>query len=130
MNETRDPDLNEMARTWIAFQYSDRGSPERSALALRALAIDDLAKKDPHSLLEVIRIVLQTDTSPKIISNLGAGLIEDLLRISGQSVISEVEALARSSNVFRDCLSCTWFHSIDPAIKERIQHTIDSTSDS
>ncbi|WP_425502690.1 DUF6869 domain-containing protein [Pinirhizobacter soli] len=123
---SNDLDLSELAEAWVALQYVDHTSPDHISFLRKTYSLDDLVQDDPFAVLEIIRLILQLDSTPHITTNLGAGLLEDLLTKSGSRVIDRVEEFARSSDSFRQCLLNTWYNSIDPGIQERIRNTIDS----
>jgi hypothetical protein len=83
--------------------------------------VSELCRHEPALALQVIRDILRRDSSDKVVENLAAGPLEDLLVYHGPDVIDEIEALATSDPEFRGLLGGVWRNKIREGVWERVQ---------
>ena len=99
---------------------------------LSAFELDNLCHDDPELALQVIlRIIMSVDSkdlsatsendAKTLLSNLGAGPLEDLLVYHGTRVIDIIERSAREDKRVAWTLGNTWRNSIPREIWERVQ---------
>jgi hypothetical protein len=80
-----------------------------------------MCEEDPESAWSVIQEIIATDQSDKILSNVGAGPLEDLMGRHGAQFIDRVEQCARSDKAFRRMLGTVWKNQIADDVWARIQ---------
>jgi hypothetical protein len=83
--------------------------------------LSELCRHEPALALQVICDILRRDSSDKVVENLAAGPLEDLLVYHGPVVIDEVEALANGDPEFRGLLGGVWRNQIREDVWERVQ---------
>ncbi|ODB96268.1 DUF6869 domain-containing protein [Candidatus Thiodiazotropha endoloripes] len=114
-------DNHSIAKSWIAMHLAGSGTKvyEENFWAFEKL--DDLIHKDPHRALEIIKAIIKADSSELILSNLGAGQIEDLMCYNDAAVIDDIqaEAEAEANLLFKKAMSSTWLDSSDTKHLER-----------
>jgi hypothetical protein len=59
-----------------------------------------------------MEMILDLDGTDTILSNLGAGPLEDLLVVHGDKFIDRVELLARQDRQFRKSLGIVWKNNV------------------
>lgn len=84
-------------------------------------AMVDIVRDKPFDALAVILEILKISDEKRIVANLAAGPLEDLLVEHGKAVIDRVIVLAESDPKFRDLLQGVWGNSIDEGVWERIK---------
>jgi hypothetical protein len=109
----------QIAEAWIAMHIAGTNSPiyEENFWAYEQL--DNFIHNDPQQALDVILKVIEINSSELILSNLGAGPIEDLMCYKGNEVISKIKDEAKGNANFKKALASTWLDSNDtPHLKE------------
>jgi hypothetical protein len=81
----------------------------------------DLCDDDPEICLKAIEIIRSKDGSEKILSNLAAGPLEDLLSQHGEIFIERFEKMAKVDAQFKKLLGAVWQNSIPDHIWKRIK---------
>jgi hypothetical protein len=71
--------IEELAAAWIALNLAPERSPQRQTLFWAFVQLSDLVQRDPEAAWTVIETIRRRDGSDLILSNLGAGPLEDLL---------------------------------------------------
>ena len=107
--------------SWISLNKAEQGSDdyERNFWAFGKLY--DLTKNDPSLCLDIVLSILDRESSRKIISNLAAGPVEDLLVYHGARFIEKIEELANKNAAFRDLLGGVWKSDMSDDIWKRVQ---------
>jgi len=83
-------------------------------------AMDRACHKEPELAWKLIITVLSLTESDRVIENLGAGPLEDLLAIHGDKLIDRAETLASQEPKFHRCLSHTWQNNMSPGVWKRV----------
>lgn len=118
MNDT---DKVAIVDAWIR-RYSHPQSAEISEQTEWAYdRLDEICEKDPETCLEILGEICAKSNDDWVISNLGAGPLEDLLARHGESIISDVEARARTNLAFREALSVVWKNVISDGVWTRVE---------
>lgn len=104
------PTYNDIAVGWIATQENWWAWE----------AMDRACRKEPDLAWNLITTILSISDSDKVIENLGAGPLEDLLANHGDKVIDRAEKLAAQDPKFRLCLSHTWQNNMSEAVWVRV----------
>ena len=115
----------ELADAWIALQKAKENSPEYERLFWASEEIWYLCWKQPEIAWVAIKEILEKDCSGRILENLSAGPLEDLMVYHGPALIQRVEAEARQNRTFASLLGGVWQNSMDPRVWERIQKVWD-----
>lgn len=110
-----------LARAWIALQHAERGMRDDDPRFEAHIALDALRTTDPERCWSVILKIFEQDQSDKLLANLAAGPLEDLLATHGERFIERVEALARQEPRFRFMVRMVWRNSISTAVWRRLQ---------
>jgi len=86
-----------------------------------ATRASELSRSDPEAALAFIQEVRRRDSSSRVLANLAAGPLEDLLVYHGADVIDRVEALAAADPAFRQLLAGVWQNAIRGDVWQRIR---------
>jgi hypothetical protein len=112
---------NQLMRAWIALQKSPHDSEDYHRLFWAHEKIWELGQDSPRECLSVILAILQHDPSDKIVENLAAGPLEDLLSAHGDELIDEIELQAKRNDNFRRLLGGVWQNAISDDVWERLK---------
>jgi len=82
--------------------------------------LDDAVHDSPNEAFEYILSIAQTTTDPLVLSNLGAGPLEDLLVYHGAEYIDQVETKARQIPQFTQVVKSVWKNNMSNDVWERI----------
>ena len=118
MNETDDLGL---AKAWIALQHAERRMKDGDARFEAHIALDELRTSDPERCWSVILRIFEQDQSEKLLANLAAGPLEDLLATHGERFIERVETLARQEPRFRFTIQMVWRNTISEPVWARLR---------
>ena len=112
----------ELVDGWIAYEAaSERGQKsEQDGMQWAYDAVVDVCDAHPDLTFEFVRQVLQRDVSPKVLSALAAGPLEDLLARHGAAVIDRVEIEARQNPRFQHLLGGVWQNRISNEVWLRV----------
>jgi len=79
----------------------------------------NLPEENPELLWELILEAIEKEKNEKLLSNLAAGPIEDLMCNYGEEIIDRVEIEAKSNHSFKNCIKDVWLDSNDTPIYKR-----------
>jgi hypothetical protein len=113
-------EMNKIAETWINLQRLPEAAPEREDKFWSWDRLWELVRDDPEAAWGVIQIIRE-DGSDRILANLAAGPLEDLLVEHGDQFIDRVEALARRDAQFKKLLGAVWQNSMSLKLWRRIK---------
>jgi len=113
--------LQKIAETWIKLYYLPEDSSERDQHFWAYNKLSDLCQNEPEICWRIIHIIRRVDGSEKILANLAAGPLEDLLVNHGVDFIDNVEKLAQSDQQFRKMLGSVWQSGISESTWRRIK---------
>lgn len=107
---------------WIA--HAERGpADEHYFWAWEGL--NDLVYKDPERAWPLVHNLAADSPSDKVLGNVAAGPLENLLCYHGQAVIDRVLVAARSDPRFRRCLRGVWgWSGMDKEVWRRIEQAV------
>lgn len=80
----------------------------------------NLPQENPELLWELILETLSREKNEKLLGNLAAGPLEDLIEYNGPAFIDRIEEIARKDPKFKKLLQGVW-ESSTPAIWNRIE---------
>jgi hypothetical protein len=83
--------------------------------------LDNICRSNPELCLELILEILRTDRSDRVLANLAAGPLEDLLVRHGPKVINRVESHAKTDRQFKHLLGGVWKNAMSDEVWERVQ---------
>lgn len=106
---------------WIRIQHAGPGSKEADELWWAWETVSEWSYENPDHLFAFVLAALKTDNSPKIVANLSAGPLEDLLSNFGPQIIEAVEVEARSNSQFASLLGGVWRNSMTDDVWARVQ---------
>ena len=86
-----------------------------------ATRVGEMSRTDQDATLAFILEVLRRDPVPRVLSNLAAGPLEDLLVYQGPAAIEGIEALARRDTRFCRLLAGVWRNQIRQDVWDRVQ---------
>jgi hypothetical protein len=109
-----------LINTYIKYQKIDEKSKEADELFWAFMEMNELIKENPELAWLLIKKILETDNSIKIIQNLSAGPLEDLLVYHGDQFIDRIEAEAKNNPDFAKLLGGVWKNEISDENWERI----------
>jgi hypothetical protein len=115
------PDQRQIAEGWIRLHHLPWQSPERERYFWAFNSLSDLVRDDPEEAWKIIHVIRRIDGTDRILSNLGAGPLEDLLVAHGDKFIDRVEILAKSDEQFWKLLGIVWKNDMSDAIWNRVQ---------
>lgn len=105
--------MNDLINTWLNAQKFDVESVEYDNLCWAVDELFNLAHDDYHQLLNIVVEILKIDSSPKILKNLGAGVLEDVLIYNGDKCIDEIQKLTACNVSFKTALSNAYLDKDD-----------------
>jgi hypothetical protein len=114
----------ELAKAWIALQYSEQQSEAHASNFWAHTRLDDLVRSDPERSWIVIKAIQAEDNTDFILSNLAAGPLEDLLVRWGDHFAPRFEALAKNDTRFRFLLGLVWKNEISESVWARIRRAV------
>ena len=86
--------------------------------------VSEMSRTDPAAALEVIRDIQRRNPPPRVLANLAAGPLEDLLVYKGPEIIDQIEILAQEDPAFRRLLGGVWRNQIHGDVWNRVQALI------
>ncbi len=116
MNEL---ELRKIAAAWIEVHRCSEDENGENFWAFIKLA--ELCDSEPEVCWKVIHLIRQLDGSDKILANLAAGPLEDLLVRHGSDFIDRVEALAEHDRQFKRLLGAVWQRDMPNNIWKRVK---------
>jgi hypothetical protein len=113
-------DIDKLVTDWVAFVRSERDSPESERYLWAHGAFWDLCRENPDDAWCAILNVLARNPDARVIRNLAAGPMEDLLTNHGAEVIDRVEKRARADRTFAALLGGVWKNDMTDEIWSRV----------
>lgn len=114
--------IRQVAEAWTKLHHLPHNkTAEREMVYWAYERLCDLVQNDPEEGWKVIQAIRRLDGSDVILSNLGAGPVEDLMVAHGPRFIERVEALAGQDQQFRKMLGCTWQNRMPDELWARIK---------
>ena len=98
-------DKQKIAESWIAMHLAGSGTQVYEDNFWAFMKLDDLVYKDPFQALEIIKAIILTNSSEVILTNLGAGPLENLMCYNDSAVIDDIEALAKTNLCFKKAMA-------------------------
>jgi hypothetical protein len=114
-------DTDKLVKAWIAMHHAEPKSQGYNESFWAFSALSDMCETSPDRCWEIIGQIRKADGSDKILANLAAGPLEELLVHHGKVLIDAVENLARDDEQFRKLLGALWQNSIAEDVWVRIK---------
>lgn len=114
-------DIDKLVKAWIAMHHAEPKSQGYKDNSWAFAALSDMCETSPDQSLEIIGQIRKADGSDKILANLAAGPLEELLAHHGKLLIGAVETLARDDEQFRKLLGALWQNNIAEDVWVRIK---------
>jgi hypothetical protein len=111
---------NKIAESWIRLHNSKQDSTEYENEFWSFETIDELIHQEPNDALEVILAIAELCNNEKILANLGAGPIEDLMLYFGPEFIDRVEVEAKKNLKFKRALKSVWLDPEETSVWQRL----------
>lgn len=117
-----DNELQTLVDAWVPGTDSGHGSPEHKNHWWAIEKIMECPYDGNHELLwRFVRCVYKRELSDRVIANLAAGPLEDLIFKFGPIYIEQIETLAKEDNRFNYLLGGVWQNFADKEIWDRVQ---------
>ena len=107
---------NPLVDDWI--DYCAAGSKASDPLFAAWERVDELVRRDPESGWSLVLELIAAAADDRILANVAAGPLEDLLSRDPDRFIERIELEARRDPKFRRCLTGVW--GIPQRIKDRV----------
>lgn len=118
MNEK---DTEMLLTAWIALHETGRSGALNSDPNFWAFeALNNLCSEQPEICWKVILAILARTSLDRVLANLAAGPLEDLLAQHGPEYIEIIETQARRDSDFRKLLGGVWQNSMTEEIWSRV----------
>ncbi len=114
-------EYQDLIDTWIAHHKEGDPNKVNESTFWAWEELDDISRHDPDLCWELILEILRTDQSDRVVGNLAAGPLEDLLVRHGPKMIDRVESQARKDLQFRNLLGGVWKNAISDEVWNRVQ---------
>jgi hypothetical protein len=114
-------ELDDIADAWIKLHYLPEESEERERNFWAFMRLSKLIRGDPEAAWSVIDQILGKDSSDVILSNVGAGPLEDLLVAHGARFIDRIEKRAKSDAIFKKLLGTVWKNAMPEDVWLRVK---------
>lgn len=114
------PTKDDLVAGYIAMERASHGSAEREETFWSFMLMDELIEQFPREALEVIKLILEADTSGEVVGALAAGPIEDLLSRHGVEIIDAIENEAINNPKFNYALGGVWRSESVPEVWDRV----------
>ena len=76
----------------------------------------DLPDQNPELLWLLIQNIIKIESDEKLLANLAAGPIEDLMCVYGEEIIERVKEEAKENIIFKKCIQGVWLDSNDTSV--------------
>lgn len=122
----------ELVRAWIQNCRDAIAHGSRSEIADRTfwayVELEKLCSADPKAALRLILAILASGPEVRVLENLAAGPLEDLLRRNGERILAEVQVAAASSPAFRELIGGVWTNNMPAAVQEAVARLADGAA--
>ena len=112
-----DSDMEAIAEGWL----QENAAANRAEAQPFYDALDRLVRNEPEMAWNIIQMMVQNAGSDKILANIAAGPVEDVLAKHGHLLIGRIEAAARKEPVFKKMLGGVWRNAMSEDVWSRLQ---------
>ncbi len=114
-------DVVSLAEAWIKGHLPAASRREREHYDWAAERLNALASDQPETALAAIWAICERADDERVLANLAAGPLEDLLVRHGPAVVAAVEARARAEAKVRKLLGAVWRNAIAEPVWLRLR---------
>jgi hypothetical protein len=111
----------DLIRTWIALQKSENRSAAHKANFWAWEVMHEMVHDNPGYAWRLILDILAADHSDRVMADLSAGPLENLLAQHGAQYIAKVEQQARADPLFARLLGGVWQNAMTDEVWRRVQ---------
>jgi len=105
LSQSQDRDDRVLAQDWVwAFEEVNEAVSEASP-----------------GVVELLQSLAEATPDEMACAYLGAGPLEDLIRLHGPMFLRELDEAVRTSLLFRAALQAVWFDATDPTVAKRLR---------
>ena len=115
------PKIGQFVDKWIKFHDMLEEDPRRDDYWPEVSEVMDWHYSRPERLWQFILLVYRRKPSQRVVSNLAAGPLEDLLSIHGYKFIERIMTLARTDIDFNHLLGGVWQNAMPDEIWKILQ---------
>jgi hypothetical protein len=112
MNEE---EMQELVESWIKATEADFDSGDKDRFGWAIDEMLDLPRVEPEMAWEIIMMIINKKPSPKVISQLGAGPLEDIMVYHGNNFMEKIENMVAKNDLFKECMKSVWLDEDDLA---------------
>lgn len=106
---------------WIVMHHAAEDSVEYEQHRWADVRLSEIVRDNPSLSLDLVLSILARDTSDRVLANLAAGPMEDLLGQHGDKIIAAVERVAHDNPSFKRLLGGVWQGEMPDRIWERVR---------
>jgi len=105
-----------LVENWIRYHVERRKSTDPLFSAWEK--VDEIVHDDPETGWTLTLALVEAAPDDRVLANVAAGPLEDLLKRASDVLIDRVEVQARRDPKFRRCLTGVWV--LPPSVRERL----------
>jgi hypothetical protein len=109
---------------WITMHHLPEESEEYKIHSWAERQLCELGRNDPELCLDIILTIIDRDQTNRVMANLAAGPLEDLLSEHGDRMINRVVTLAKSNDRFKHLLGGVWQGDMSDELWTRLQDLV------
>ena len=106
-----------LVECWIEYHTREKGNPD---LFWAWEKLSEIAQKSPEEAWEYILKIATSTSNERVLSNLAAGPLEDLLVFHGPVFIDRIETYTRQNPPFVSVIKGVWQNNIQLSVWERV----------
>jgi hypothetical protein len=106
-----------LIESWIEYHSKEKGNPD---LYWAWEELFEMVQKSPELAWEYILEIANYSSNERVLSNLAAGPLEDLLVLHGADFIDRIETITRQNPPFVPVVKGVWQNNMQPSIWERV----------
>jgi hypothetical protein len=114
-------EIQKIAYAWIAMNNAEQGSKNYKEHFWAWEKLDELCRHNPEDAWLVIDALSKIDSSDKMLANIAAGPLEDVLVWHGDKLINKIEETAKDDSILRKLLGGVWKNEISDNVWNRLK---------
>jgi hypothetical protein len=121
-------EFEQIAVSWINLHHAELNSDEYIEEFWSFDKLSDFCRKRPHDSWKVIVEIYERNSGNKVISNLAAGPIEDLLVYHGNLALILIDQYCHEEHKFVEVMKLIWKNSMSDEVWGQLQRLIHNHS--
>ena len=113
----QDVGIEEIASAWIAFSEHAEHPKEEDDNFWAYEHLSRYVSSDSSRAMDIILCILSINHSERVLANVGAGPLEELLLHHGDEILERVEFLANNNAYFHEALGMVWVDSLPGKVR-------------